>query len=96
MLYLSTASRDKLFTIQSPTRPFQLAARNWKTIWDAIRSAAPVSEWEKLGFPRSAEAYYEAVVAILDLWDRKGGVFPGLRWRGDGEKGEHLRTLFGS
>lgn len=64
---------------------------NWKSTWDAIRAASPPDEWEKLGFQRSSDQYYEAVRAIINVWERRGGRFPVLE--SDCEKGAHLKRL---
>lgn len=77
--------------ITDTVAPFRTAMRNWKTIWDSIRAAAPAAEWEKLGFQRTAETYYDAVRAIVEVWERRGGRFPPLK--SDCEKGTHLKRL---
>ena len=71
--------------------PFKTAMRNWKTIWDETRSQVPESEWNKLGFQRTAETYYDTVMMIIDIWERKGGKFPPMK--SDCEKGDHLQRL---
>ena len=71
--------------------PFKTAMRNWKTIWDETRSRVPESEWNKLGFQRTAETYYDTVTMIVDVWERKGGRFPPMQ--SDCDKGDHLKRL---
>ena len=65
--------------------------RNWKIIWDEIRSSAPESEWNKLGFQRMAETYYDAVKAIVVVFEKNQGIFPPIP--SDCEKGKHLKRL---
>ncbi|KAK2626116.1 hypothetical protein QTJ16_004378 [Diplocarpon rosae] len=77
--------------IPALTAPFRLAMRNWRTIWDEIKSAAPAEEWSKLGFQRTAESYYDAVESILSVFERRHGRFPPIP--SDCEKGSHLRRL---
>ncbi|CAL3968804.1 unnamed protein product [Diplocarpon coronariae] len=78
-------------SIPALTAPFRLAMRNWRTIWDEIKSAAPAEEWSKLGFQRTAESYYDAVESILSVFERRQGRFPPIP--SDCEKGSHLRRL---
>lgn len=67
--------------------------RSWKILWDEIRASSPEPEWKKLGFCRTAETYYGAVLAIIDVYERKGGKFPCIP--SDCEKGSHLKRLLG-
>lgn len=46
---------------------------------------------QKLGFQRTAETYYDAVRAIVEVWERRKGKFPSLE--SDCEKGMHLKRL---
>lgn len=64
---------------------------NWKTVWDEIKAAAGESEWNKLGFQRTAETYYDAVLAILQVFEKRQGRFPPIP--SDCEKGSHLKRL---
>ena len=77
--------------LSSVVQPFKIAMQNWKTIWDETRSLVPESEWNKLGFQRTAETYYDTVMMIVDVWERKGGRFPPMK--SDCEKGDHLKRL---
>lgn len=45
----------------------------------------------KIGFHRQAERYFDAVVGVVRVWERREGRFPNIK--GDCEKGEHLRRL---
>ncbi|RDL41750.1 Zn2 DNA-binding protein [Venustampulla echinocandica] len=71
--------------------PFRAAMRNWRIVWDEIRLSVPESEWNKLGFQRTAETYFDAVNSILDMFERRNGKFPPLP--SDCEKGTHLKRL---
>lgn len=71
--------------------PFKTALWRWKTIWNEIKSSSPQEEWEKLGFQRSAQSYYDTVGELLNVLERTGGRVEGIK--GDCEKGDHLRTL---
>jgi len=71
--------------------PFKTAMGNWKTIWDETRSRVPESEWNKLGFQRTAETYYDTIMMMVDIWERKGGRFPPMK--SDCDKGDHLKRL---
>jgi hypothetical protein len=65
--------------------------RNWKVIWDEIKSSAIETEWNKLGFQRTAEAYFDAVTSILGVFEKREGRFPPIP--SDCEKGSHLKRL---
>jgi hypothetical protein len=71
--------------------PFKTALWSWKTIWNEIKASSPHTEWEKLGFQRSAQSYCDTVGALLNVLERNGGRIEGIR--GDCEKGDHLRIL---
>jgi len=77
--------------IQTLLTPFRHALRNWRTVWDGIQSSTPSTEWEKLGFQRTATTYFDAVSSIIEVWERRGGKFPPLE--SDCEKGLHLKRL---
>ncbi|KAI9650259.1 hypothetical protein NHQ30_000272 [Ciborinia camelliae] len=79
-------------SISSLVAPFKLAMRNWKLVWDEIKSAASADAWNTLGFERTAETYYTAVRSILRIFESRGGKFPTLP--SDCEKGAHLKKLF--
>ena len=68
-----------------------MAMHSWKTVWDEIKAAAGENEWNKLGFQRTAETYYDAVLAILQVFEKKQGRFPPIP--SDCEKGSHLKRL---
>jgi hypothetical protein len=71
--------------------PFKTALWNWKTIWDEIKTSYSGTEWEKLGFQRTAQTYYEALGALLNVFERTGGRIEAMK--GDCERGSHLRKL---
>ncbi|CZS90558.1 related to transcription factor Pig1p [Rhynchosporium graminicola] len=77
--------------IQALTAPFYLAMRNWMVLWEEIKANAGEEEWNKLGFQRTAESYYDAVRSILDVFERREGQFPPIP--SDCEKGSHLKRL---
>lgn len=60
-------------------------------MWDEIKSSSPHSEWEKLGFQRSAQSYCDTVGALLNVLERTRGRIDGIK--GDCERGDHLRRL---
>jgi hypothetical protein len=67
--------------------------RNWKVLWDEIKSSSPENEWNKLGFQRTAETYFDAVREVAEVFEKKGGsgvvgVVPS-----DCEKGSHLKRI---
>jgi hypothetical protein len=69
---------------------------NWKLLWDEIKSMSlEKGEWDKLGFQRTAEGYFEAVKEVADVFERRGGVGEvgagGIK--GDCEKGWHLKRI---
>lgn len=71
--------------------PFKSVMTNWKNIWDEIKASMAVDEWNTLGFRRTAEIYYDAVKAIIQIFERREGRFPDIP--SDCEKGSHLRLL---
>jgi hypothetical protein len=80
-------------SIPTLVQPHKVALRNWKVMWEWIRTSSPELEWNNLGFCRTAETYYDAVMAIIDVFERKGprlGCIPS-----DCEKGSHLKRLLG-
>jgi len=77
--------------IQLLIAPFKTAMHNWKVIWDEIKSSAPETEWNKLGFQRTAESYLNAVTSILGVFEKREGRFPPIP--SDCEKGSHLKRL---
>jgi hypothetical protein len=64
---------------------------NWRIIWDEIKSSAIETEWNKLGFQRTAETYYDAVMAVMGVFERMDGKVPVCP--SDCEKGAHLKWL---
>lgn len=78
-------------TLPSLTEPFKRAMRHWKSIWDDLRARSEAGEWNKLGYQQTAESYFDAVKAILDVFEKLGGRFPPIP--SDCEKGEHLKRL---
>lgn len=71
--------------------PFRNAMRNWRTVWDQIRGSVSESEWDNLGYQRTAETYFDAVKAIVDVFEKNDGKFPPIP--SDCEKGTHLKRL---
>ncbi len=71
--------------------PFKIALQNWKVVWNEIRSSLGETEWNKLGFQRTAETYSDAVQCLLTIFEKREGIFPPLM--GDCEKGNHLKRL---
>jgi hypothetical protein len=52
-------------------QPFKVALRTWKRLWDEIRrEQVDRNEWEKLGFQRTAETYFETVGKLLEVFER--------------------------
>lgn len=78
-------------SIPSLLAPYKLAMRNWKVVWDEIKSATNPEEWNSLGFERTAETYYTAVQSILDIFESRDGKFPPIP--SDCEKGAHMKRL---
>jgi hypothetical protein len=78
-------------SIPSLVAPFKLALRNWRAVWDEIKGAANEEVWRKLGFQKTAEAYFDAVEALLRIFERRNGSFPPIP--SDCEKGGHLKRL---
>ncbi|TAQ83093.1 hypothetical protein B7494_g8583 [Chlorociboria aeruginascens] len=78
-------------SIPALLQPFKTALQNWKFIWDDIKNRAPESEWQKLGFQRTAETYYAAVQHLIGVFEKRQGRFPLLP--SDCEKGLHLKRL---
>ncbi|KAG4028416.1 hypothetical protein MFRU_021g00080 [Monilinia fructicola] len=78
-------------SISAIVAPFKLALRNWKLVWDEIKSTADANEWNSLGFERTAETYYNAVRSILRIFESREGKFPPIP--SDCEKGVHLTKL---
>jgi hypothetical protein len=71
--------------------PFKTALWNWKIIWDEIKASKLESEWNKLGFQTTSETYYDAVNAIVGVFEKRNGKFP--PFPSDCEKGSHLKRL---
>jgi hypothetical protein len=78
--------------IQMLLAPFKQALHNWRIIWDEIKASAIETEWNKLGFQRTAETYYDAVAGIMEVFERMDGRIPICP--SDCEKGAHLKRLF--
>jgi hypothetical protein len=73
-------------------QPFRCAMSNWKLLWDEIKSSSlEKGEWNKLGFQRAAEGYFEAVREVADGFEKRGGGIGGIK--SDCEKGMHLRKI---
>jgi hypothetical protein len=71
--------------------PFKIAMRNWRIVWNQIKGSMPDNEWNKLGFERTAETYFDAVKAIVEAFEKRNGKFPPIP--SDCEKGTHLKRL---
>lgn len=71
--------------------PFKNAMQNWKHIWNEIKSSMLLEDWNALGFQRTAEIYYDAVKAVIQIFERREGKFPYIP--SDCEKGSHLKLL---
>ncbi|RDW71876.1 hypothetical protein BP5796_07910 [Coleophoma crateriformis] len=71
--------------------PFKKGMQNWKHLWNEIKFSMPLEDWNALGFQRTAEIYYDAVKAIIQIFERREGNFPYIP--SDCEKGSHLRLL---
>jgi hypothetical protein len=85
LAHLPSTSRQLLL------QPFKTAMSNWKLLWDEIKSSSlEKGEWNKLGFQRTAEGYFEAVKEVAESFERRGGV-EGIK--SDCEKGMHLRKI---
>jgi hypothetical protein len=68
---------------------------NWKLLWDEIKSESlDKGEWNKLGFQRTAEGYFETVKEVAEAFEKRGGGMGG-GWgiKGDCEKGLHLKRV---
>jgi hypothetical protein len=78
-------------SIQELLEPFKIAMRNWRILWDEIKSSFSEIEWKKLGYQRTGETYFDAVASILETFEKRGGKFPPIP--SDCEKGSHLRRL---
>lgn len=73
-------------------QPFKTAMSNWKLLWDEIKSSSlERGEWNRLGFQRTAEGYFEAVKEVAESFERRGGGVDGIQ--SDCEKGVHLRKI---
>lgn len=79
-------------SISSLVAPFKLAMRNWKLVWDEIKSTAGADEWNSLGFERTAETYYNAARSILRIFESRDGKFPPIP--SNCAKGAHLKKIF--
>jgi hypothetical protein len=64
---------------------------NWKTIWDEIKASSPRMEWDQMGFQRTAETYYDAVLALIRVFVENVGRLPSIP--SDCEKGSHLKRV---
>lgn len=64
---------------------------HWKMLWDEIKISVSEDEWNKLGFQRTAETYFEAVKSILAVFEEREGRFPPIP--SACEKGSHLKRL---
>ncbi|KAF4624958.1 hypothetical protein G7Y89_g13210 [Cudoniella acicularis] len=65
--------------LQDLLLPFKTAMHNWRTIWDEIKHSVPDSEWNKLGFQRTAEIYFDAVHQSSKYSRRKRASSPQYR-----------------
>jgi hypothetical protein len=67
---------------------------NWKLIWDEIKYSSLEKEWNKLGFQRTAETYFDAVREVAEVFEKKGGYHGGIgAVPSDCEKGNHLKRI---
>ncbi|KAH8774235.1 hypothetical protein BGZ57DRAFT_386785 [Hyaloscypha finlandica] len=72
--------------------PFKSAMSNWKLLWDEIKSESlDKGEWNKLGFQRTAEGYFETVKEVAEAFEKRVG--GGGAIKGDCEKGWHLKQV---
>jgi hypothetical protein len=68
--------------------------RNWKSLWDEIKANSPETEWNKLGYQRTAETYFDAVREVAKVFEKKGGSAGGIGpVPSDCEKGSHLKRI---
>ena len=73
--------------------PFKTAMRNWKVLWDDIKSSAKETEWNKLGYQRTACTYYDAVMQIIGVFERLEGRIPSLVMESDCKNRNHLKRV---
>jgi hypothetical protein len=68
---------------------------NWKLLWDEIKNESlDKGEWNKLGFQRTAEGYFETVKEVAEAFEKRvGGIGGGEGIKGDCEKGLHLKRV---
>lgn len=66
-------------------------------MWDSLRARCLDSEWEKLGYQRTAETYYNAVKSVAEVFELEAPRTNGRFWAipGDCQKGSHLKRLLG-
>ncbi|KAH8819775.1 hypothetical protein F5884DRAFT_849078 [Xylogone sp. PMI_703] len=55
-------------------KPLNIAIQNWKLYWDDLKSTLPSLEWNKLGFERSAESYWNLTRAVFCAFEKGMGV----------------------
>lgn len=72
------------------------AIQNWKIVWDEVRGAASVEEWQKLGFQRTADVYWQLSKAVLMAFERGIGRDMLPVASDCDEVGLHLRRLLGA
>lgn len=60
-------------------------------MWDEIKALSNEEDWNKLGFQKTAAAYFDAVEALLKIFEKRNGRFPPIP--SDCEKGAHLKTV---
>lgn len=46
------------------------AIQNWKVVWDEVRAASTIDEWQALGFQRTADVYWQLSKAVLIAFER--------------------------
>ncbi|KAE9377306.1 hypothetical protein N431DRAFT_369075 [Stipitochalara longipes BDJ] len=74
--------------------PFKAAMFAWKLLWDEIKTISlEKGEWNKLGFQRTAEGYFEAVKEVAEGFEKRSAAGAGGGIKGDCEKGLHLRHI---
>ncbi|RFU26772.1 hypothetical protein B7463_g9560, partial [Scytalidium lignicola] len=55
-------------------KPLNVGIQNWKIYWDDLRTSLPGPEWNKLGFERSAESYWNLTRAVFCAFEKGMGV----------------------
>lgn len=55
-------------------KPLNVAIQNWKLYWDDLKSTLQSQQWNKLGFERSAESYWNLTRAVFCAFEKGMGV----------------------